>query len=100
MKKDRWEKAASAAADVAGRFHLLLLRFLTAALTVFLILVPLTGLWMISNMRRFSAFSDFFGYIRHGASVFSLVLFLFMLECFCHFFGSVLCVGGFGLEKD
>lgn len=89
MKKDRWEKAASAAVDVAGRCHLLLLRFLTAALTVFLILVPLTGIWMISNMRRFSVFSDFFGYIRHGASVFSLVSFLF---CYVGMFLSLFCL--------
>lgn len=76
MKKDKWKEAADAAMDAAGRLHLLLLRFLTAGLTIFLICVPVTGIWMISNMRRYSAFSDFLGYIRHGASMLSLTFFL------------------------
>lgn len=62
--------------DAAGRLHLLLLRALTGILAVFLLLTPLSGLWMISRMRRYSVFQDFGGYVRHWSSIGSLLVFL------------------------
>ena len=50
--------------DAAGRLHLLLLRALTGILGAFLIFTPISGLWMISQMRRYSVFQDFGGYVR------------------------------------
>ncbi len=62
--------------DAAGRLHLLLLRALTGILGVFLIFTPMSGLWMISQMRRYSVFQDFGGYVRHWSSIGSLLAFL------------------------
>ncbi len=62
--------------DAAGRLHLLLLRALTGILGVFLIFTPMSGLWMISQMRRYSVFQDFGGYVRHLSSIGSLLAFL------------------------
>lgn len=64
------------ALSVADRAHLLLLRFLTGLLALFLILVPVAGAWMVSRMRVFSVFHDFGGYLRHWSSIGSLAAFL------------------------
>lgn len=71
MEQHRWIKTV----DTASRFHLLLLGFLTAVLTLFLWLVPCAGIWMINRMIRFSIFRDFFGYIRQPSVIGSLILF-------------------------
>lgn len=65
----------------AGRLHLLFLRLLTGILSLFLVLVPLSGIWMISQMRHFAVFHDFLGYIRHGSSIASLLIFLLCYAC-------------------
>ncbi len=62
--------------DAAGRLHLWLLRVLTGILSVFLVLTPVSGLWMLSQMRRCSMLRDFGGYVRHWSSVGSLLAFL------------------------
>ena len=63
--------------DNAGKLHLALLKFLTAILTLFLWLTPVSGIWMINRMCQYSVFRDFFGYIRQPWAVISLLLFLF-----------------------
>lgn len=76
MEREKIDKAVDTARESAGRLHLLLLRFLTAVLTAFLFLVPVSGIWMISQMKRFSILQDFFGYLRHWTSIASLAAFL------------------------
>lgn len=76
MEQEKLDRAMDTARESAGRLHLLLLRFLTAVLTVFLVLVLASGIWMVSQMRRFSIFRDFFGYFLHWTSVASLAAFL------------------------
>lgn len=71
MGRKKWE----AALDTAGRLHLLLLRFLAGILTLFLILTPLSGIWVISQMRKYGVFRDFWGYLRHLSSAGSLIVF-------------------------
>ena len=71
------EKAMESARESVSRLHLFLLRFLTGVLTVFLFLVPLSGIWIISQMKTYSAFQDFWGYLRHWTSIASLLVFLF-----------------------
>ena len=53
MERKKMDAAMGAAMDAVGRLHLYLLRFLTGTLTIFLILTPPVGIWMISQMRRF-----------------------------------------------
>lgn len=81
----------AAAKDTAGRLHLLLLRLLTGALTVFLLLVPVSGVWMLSQMKRFSILHDFFGYLHHWSSILSLTAFLL---CYFAMFSALfwLCI--------
>jgi|InofroStandDraft_1065614.scaffolds.fasta_scaffold24225_3 Predicted acetyltransferases and hydrolases with the alpha/beta hydrolase fold len=76
MERKKMDAAMGAAMDAVGRLHLYLLRFLTGTLTIFLILTPPVGIWMISQMRRFGVFRDFFGYLRHWTSIGSLAAFL------------------------
>ena len=80
MERKKWEVAV----DTAGRLHLLLLRFLAGILTFFLILTPLNGIWILSQMRTYGIFQDFLGYFRHWSSIVSLIAF-FIWECgpFC-----------------
>lgn len=77
MKQEKMEKALESARESASRLHLFLLRFLTGVLTVFLVLVPVSGIWMISQMKTYSIFQDFGGWLRHWTSVASLLAFLF-----------------------
>ena len=51
MKQENMEKALESPRESASRLHLFLLRFLTGTLTVFLLLVPVSGFWMISQMK-------------------------------------------------
>ncbi len=71
MERKKWEVAV----DTAGRLHLLLLRFLAGILTFFLILTPLNGIWILSQMRTYGIFQDFLGYFRHWSSIVSLIAF-------------------------
>ncbi|MCI9181363.1 MAG: triacylglycerol lipase [Lachnospiraceae bacterium] len=77
MKQENMEKALESARESASRLHLFLLRFLTGMLTVFLLLVPVSGFWMISQMKTYSIFQDFGGWLRHWTSIISLLAFLF-----------------------
>lgn len=77
MERRKMEKAMESARESVSRLHLFLLRFLTGMLTVFLFLVPLSGIWIISQMKTYSAFQDFWGYLRHWTSIASLIVFLF-----------------------
>lgn len=87
MNRKKLDAAMGTAMDVAGRLHLLLLRFLTGILTIFLVLVPLSGFWMAWQMRRLGIFRDFFGYLRHWSSIGSLLAFLL---CYLGMFSSLL----------
>lgn len=91
MEREKVDKALDRARESAGRLHLLLLRFLTAVLTVFLVLVLVSGIWMIAQMNKFSVFQDFRGYLRHWTSVVSLAAFLF---CYLGMFTALfwLCI--------
>lgn len=91
MERKRLDEAVDGALYAAGRLHLLLLRFLTGTLTLFLILVPVTGVWMVSLMRKYSVFRDFFGYLRRGQAIGSLAAFLL---CYMGMFGALfwLCI--------
>lgn len=91
MERKRLGEAVDGALYAAGRLHLLLLRFLTGTLTLFLILVPVTGVWMVSLMRKYSVFRDFFGYLRRGQAIGSLAAFLL---CYMGMFGALfwLCI--------
>lgn len=84
---DFWEQAA----DTAGRLHLLILRFFTGALTLFLWLVPCSGIWMVNRIIRFSMFRSFTGYIKEPSAVLSLILFALS---YAGFFASLsaLCI--------
>ena len=60
MKQENMEKALESARESASRLHLFLLRF-----------------WMISQMKTYSIFQDFGGWLRHWTSIISLLAFLF-----------------------
>lgn len=91
MERRKMEKAMESARESVSRLHLFLLRFLTGVLTVFLFLVPLSGIWIISQMKTYSAFQDFWGYLRHWTSIASLLVFLF---CYLWMFTALfwLCI--------
>lgn len=71
MEKDRWTQTV----DTAGRLHLRLLKLLTGALTLFLWLIFVTGVWAVNRMIHFSIFGDFLGYIKEPSVIVSLILF-------------------------
>ncbi len=75
MDRKKRGMAAGPAKEAAGRLHLLTLRFLAGALTVFLVLVPASGVWMATQMVRYSVLLDFWGYVSHGSGIGSLLAF-------------------------
>ena len=76
MEQKKLDAAMKTAMDTAGRVHLFFLRFLAGILTAFLILTPVSGIWMIERMRHFGIFRDPFGYLRHWSSIGSVLAFL------------------------
>lgn len=87
MEREKIDKAMESARESVSRLHLLLLRLLAGVLTVFLLLVPVSGIWMLSQMRRYAIFHDFWGYLRHWTSLASLIAFLF---CYFWMFTALL----------
>lgn len=87
MEREKIDKAMESARESVSRLHLLLLRLLAGVLTVFLLLVPVSGIWMLSQMRRYAVFRDFWGYLRHWTSLASLIAFLF---CYFWMFTALL----------
>lgn len=80
MERKKLEQRAEQAADVAGRLHLLILRILTGVLTFFLWSVPISGIWMLRQMRGYHLIQDFPSYFRDVGLLVSAGWYL--LSCF------------------
>lgn len=62
------------AQDIAGSVHMLLLRIITALLTLHLWLLPLAGVRLIFLMNKYGIFRNFLYYIRQPDSIVSILL--------------------------